>query len=618
MPPKRSELMPDQMIRPFLPPIAIMSFNRPNLLGRVLKSLKAQSVDVEGRSVHLFQDGARNPFGGRSRANPEDIAASIAVFQHYFPDGVVHHAPYNLGVALNFERAEKFIFDEMKADLGVFFEDDMVLSRYYLDTLQKLSDFALSEERVGYVAAYGVHRASNEEQKQLRRHLVPMGHNWGFALTRRQWQRQREIVEEYLGLVRNSPYSERPDDRIRAYFSSLGVPIFGTSQDAAKEVACAALGTVRLMCFPAQGHYIGDVGEHYNPELYKSMGYDETVFFDEQLTGFDFPTSDDLAIMAAEARVSLIDRQQSLMVTVADEEIPSETFVQSLYWGLLERAPDRIGFDTFTSALNTGEMQPAEIVRRIVNSDEFRKRQLTRITQGAASDMSAEARIRQSVENAETPADELQRKLFAADVYAGFTPNVPVDLQGWNSRHPALERELLARRPRIVIDVGVWKGGSTIYMAKHLKAQGVNGAVIAIDTFLGSPEHWNCERPDRIFEDLKMRHGWPSLYWQFLSNVVHEGVSAFVVPLAQTSENAMVILKRLGVRAGVIHIDAAHEYEAVLRDARQYWDLLEPGGILIGDDYPWPGVARAARDFATEVGLTLRVEDPKWLIEKPA
>lgn len=610
--------MPDQMIRPFLPPIAIMSFNRPNLLGRVLKSLKAQSVDVEGRSVHLFQDGARNPFGGRSRANPEDIAASIAVFQHYFPDGVVHHAPYNLGVALNFERAEKFIFDEMKADLGVFFEDDMVLSRYYLDTLQKLSDFALSEERVGYVAAYGVHRASNEEQKQLRRHLVPMGHNWGFALTRRQWQRQREIVEEYLGLVRNSPYSERPDDRIRAYFSSLGVPIFGTSQDAAKEVACAALGTVRLMCFPAQGHYIGDVGEHYNPELYKSMGYDETVFFDEQLTGFDFPTSDDLAIMAAEARVSLIDRQQSLMVTVADEEIPSETFVQSLYWGLLERAPDRIGFDTFTSALNTGEMQPAEIVRRIVNSDEFRKRQLTRITQGAASDMSAEARIRQSVENAETPADELQRKLFAADVYAGFTPNVPVDLQGWNSRHPALERELLARRPRIVIDVGVWKGGSTIYMAKHLKAQGVNGAVIAIDTFLGSPEHWNCERPDRIFEDLKMRHGWPSLYWQFLSNVVHEGVSAFVVPLAQTSENAMVILKRLGVRAGVIHIDAAHEYEAVLRDARQYWDLLEPGGILIGDDYPWPGVARAARDFATEVGLTLRVEDPKWLIEKPA
>ncbi|WP_167668270.1 class I SAM-dependent methyltransferase [Roseomonas gilardii] len=609
--------MPDQMVRPFLPPIAIMSFNRPNFLGRVLKSLKAQSVDVEDRSVHLFQDGARSPFGGRSRANPEDIAASIAVFQHYFPAGVVHHAPYNLGVALNFERAEKFVFDEMKADLGVFFEDDMVLSRYYLDTLQKLSDFALSEERVGYVAAYGVHRASNEEQKQLRRHLVPMGHNWGFALTRRQWQRQREIVEEYLGLVRNSPYSERPDDRIRAYFSSLGLPIFGTSQDAAKEVACAALGTVRLMCFPAQGHYIGDVGEHYNPELYKSMGYDETVFFDEQLTGFDFPTSDDLAIMAAEARVSLIDREQSLMVTVADEELPSETFVQSLYWGLLERAPDRLGFDTFTSALNTGEMQPAEIVRRIANSEEFRKRQLARITQQAASDISAEPRVRQSVESAETPANELQRKLFAADVYAGFTPNVPVDLQGWNSRHPALERELLARRPRIVIDVGVWKGGSTIYMAKHLKAQGVNGAVIAIDTFLGSPEHWNRECPDRIFEDLKMRHGWPSLYWQFLSNVVHEGVSAFVVPLAQTSENAMVILKRLGVRAGVIHIDAAHEYEAVLRDARQYWDLLEPGGILIGDDYPWPGVARAARDFATEVGLTLRVEDPKWLIEKP-
>lgn len=604
-------------MRPFLPPIAIMSFNRPNLLDKVLKSLKSQSVIIEDSSVHLFQDGAQSPFGRKSRAKPEDIAASVSVFRRYFPNGMVHVAPYNLGVALNFERAEKFIFEEMNAELGVFFEDDMVLSPYYLDTLQKLSDFALEEERIGYVAAYGVHRAPNDEQRRLRRHLVPMGHNWGFALTRRQWQRQREILDEYLSFVRNCPYSERPDERIRAYFSSLGVPIFGTSQDAAKEVACAALGTVRLMCFPAQGHYIGDVGEHYNPELYKSMGYDGTILFNEQLRGFDFPTSDDLAIMATEARVSLIDREQSLMVTVADEKLPSETFVQSLYWGLLERAPDRIGFDTFTSALNAGEMQPAEIVRRIANSEEFRRRQLARITQQAPSDMSAGSQLRQPIDITRTIAEELQRKLFATDVYAGFTPSLPEDLQGWNSQHPALERELLARRPRVVIDVGVWKGGSTIYMAKHLKAQSINGAVIAIDTFLGSPEHWNHERPDRIFEDLKLRHGWPSLYWQFLSNIVHEEVSTFVVPLAQTSENAAVILKRLGVRAGVIHIDAAHEYGAVLRDARQYWDLLEPGGILIGDDHPWPEVARAARDFATEVGLPVRVEDPKWLIEKP-
>jgi len=68
-----------------------------------------------------------------------------------------------------------------------------------------------------------------------------------------------------------------------------------------------------------------------------------------------------------------------------------------------------------------------------------------------------------------------------------------------------------------------------------------------------------------------------------------------------------------------VHLDASNDYGAVLREARCYWDLLAPGGFLIGDDYhpTWPGVVRAAEEFAAEVGVALRIHSPKWVVQKP-
>ena len=81
-----------------------------------------------------------------------------------------------------------------------------------------------------------------------------------------------------------------------------------------------------------------------------------------------------------------------------------------------------------------------------------------------------------------------------------------------------------------------------------------------------------------------------------------------IIPLPQTSENAAVILSRLGIRAGLIHIDAAHEYEPIMRDIRTYWELLERAGYLVGDDYvpEWPDVGRAAEMDLTQA-LTIAV-----------
>ncbi|MBE9604626.1 class I SAM-dependent methyltransferase [Acetobacteraceae bacterium H6797] len=214
-------------------------------------------------------------------------------------------------------------------------------------------------------------------------------------------------------------------------------------------------------------------------------------------------------------------------------------------------------------------------------------------------------------------AKRISRRLHGGSAFDGFEPRLPLDLQGWNSQHPMLTRLVKELKPKVVVDVGVWKGASVAHFCKCLERFKVDGFVIAVDTFLGSPEHWDRSRSDGVYESLRMEHGWPGLYWQFMSNIAHLGFQDRVVPLAQSSENAAVILRRLALGIDLVHIDAAHEYEPVLADARRYWPLVNPGGALVGDDFGWRGVKRAAMEFSAEIGIEMEVQGAKWVLRKP-
>jgi predicted O-methyltransferase YrrM len=215
------------------------------------------------------------------------------------------------------------------------------------------------------------------------------------------------------------------------------------------------------------------------------------------------------------------------------------------------------------------------------------------------------------------PAAKLAEALFGGNPYDGFTPASPEpDLQGWNGNHPTLTRLVEQYKPGIIIDVGVWKGQSTITFARAQEKVAPDGFVIAVDTFLGSPEHWTLARPD-VHRSLAFRHGRPSFYETFLSNVVLAKATEQIVPLAQTSENAAAILRRHGIMPDLVHIDAAHEYHPVLRDIEVWWAMLKQGGVLVGDDFVSPGVAKAVVHFSDKLGLPFQVNHPKWWIVKP-
>lgn len=212
--------------------------------------------------------------------------------------------------------------------------------------------------------------------------------------------------------------------------------------------------------------------------------------------------------------------------------------------------------------------------------------------------------------------DALIEKLCdGIDPFAGVAATAPADVQGWNSEHRYLT-EAVDQDPGVVLELGVWKGASTIFMAKRMKERGAGGVVLAVDTWLGSSEH-------RLNPEwrgwLGLESGLPTLYRMFLANVVAAGVQDYVVPLPLDSINAAQVVSALGIRPDAMHVDAGHDYRSVKADLETWWPLLSERGVLIGDDYDpsgasWPGVKEAVDEFARETlgKQPFEVEPPKF------
>lgn len=196
-----------------------------------------------------------------------------------------------------------------------------------------------------------------------------------------------------------------------------------------------------------------------------------------------------------------------------------------------------------------------------------------------------------------------------ADPFAGFpADHVAPDMQGWKSDHPFLAETVAQLRPRIIVEVGIWKGMSVLTLAAALRDRGIDGVVVAVDTWLGSAEHWT--NPEwRV--SLGLRHGYPTLQQTFMRNVIEAGLQEFVVPLPLDSLSAATLFERVGIAPEVIHIDGSHEFAPVRMDLEAWWPILARGGVLIGDDYyavaeardAWPGVRRAFNTFFGEADL---------------
>lgn len=191
-----------------------------------------------------------------------------------------------------------------------------------------------------------------------------------------------------------------------------------------------------------------------------------------------------------------------------------------------------------------------------------------------------------------------------------------LDLQGWGSRRRVFTRAISAVKPKLIIEVGTWKGASAAHMLELCKGLGIDAQIICIDTWLGSNDVMWTNPSYR--SSLNLVGGYPTIFKQFIYNMTNLGLMNSVFPLPMTSSAAYFLLRRFKVQADLIYIDAGHEHDEVLLDLNYYFQLLRPGGIMFGDDYSksWPGVISAVNKFASDRGLLLEAGDGKFAISK--
>jgi predicted O-methyltransferase YrrM len=180
------------------------------------------------------------------------------------------------------------------------------------------------------------------------------------------------------------------------------------------------------------------------------------------------------------------------------------------------------------------------------------------------------------------------------------------DMQGWTSTSRSFELAIKEANPKFIIEVGSWKGASAVHMA----GLAPEAHILCIDTWLGSPEMVSLN--NNLYDHFRRLHGWPQLYFTFISNVIRHVGRERICPLPMPSTVAAPLLKKMNIQADMIYIDGSHEYLDVLRDIDDYWPLLKPGGVMLLDDYGFPGVRKAIDEKlkATEVGEKALVRKP--------
>ncbi len=182
---------------------------------------------------------------------------------------------------------------------------------------------------------------------------------------------------------------------------------------------------------------------------------------------------------------------------------------------------------------------------------------------------------------------------------------LPVHWHGWYGNSQWIKNLMSVNKISTCIEVGSWLGCSTVHIASLLQP---NGKLYAVDTWEGCIQH---------VENPEWKAMLPTLYKQFLSNMIHANLTDIVVPMRMTSLEGAKILSQKFSAVDMVYIDAAHDTQSVWNDLHAYWPLIKrKTGILCGDDWSWETVRAAVVQFAQKYHLTIYAEYNFWFLKK--
>lgn len=191
----------------------------------------------------------------------------------------------------------------------------------------------------------------------------------------------------------------------------------------------------------------------------------------------------------------------------------------------------------------------------------------------------------------------IKKRLHKTDPYEGFdTTEFTLDVQGWEGDSPVLSEIVEELQPQRIVEVGTWLGQSALTMACAAQESTHPCEIVCVDTWLGSAEFWTDHADPLRYERLNLVNGYPSVYRQFMANVLLSGFEHVITPMPVPSSIAAELFRKWGETTEVCYIDASHENNAVLRDLASWAPLTTK--LLFGHDWlSWSSVQKAVKFY---------------------
>ncbi|CAF0988806.1 unnamed protein product [Adineta steineri] len=173
--------------------------------------------------------------------------------------------------------------------------------------------------------------------------------------------------------------------------------------------------------------------------------------------------------------------------------------------------------------------------------------------------------------------------------------------------HPLLKLQF-------IVEIGSFTGNSASIMGNVLKKSYSGSFILCIDTWLGDLNMWVNKV---VWKHLSVSEdGRPTVYYQFLINIIKQNLTEIILPASMTSILGARFLQTYQFYPQVIYLDSAHEQGETLIELSLYWNLLQPGGILFGDDWNWRSVRCDVKKFIYMKNLTIQHFKRIWILKK--
>ena len=168
-----------------------------------------------------------------------------------------------------------------------------------------------------------------------------------------------------------------------------------------------------------------------------------------------------------------------------------------------------------------------------------------------------------------------------------------------STRAQALSQLVWVARPSRLAEFGSWEGASAITFLEAARKIELDLKLVCVDTWLGSPEHWNNSFPNSewSFERLGVVGGEPSVITTFRKALRSRKLLDKVEIVRAPTSHAVGYIATRFPPIDMVYVDADHSYHAVTGDLQAARRITGPNGLISGDDWAWISVRLAVARF---------------------